>query len=345
VATSPRSGSARVLVTGAGGFIGRHLVADQLARGREVVALDLHLDALTPLASERLRLLPGDVGDRDTVARALEGVGVVFHLAAAHLSVSAAETEFRRVNVEALEHLVRACADAGIDRFVHCSTVGVYGVLQTLPADEETACRPEFAYEVTKLEGERVLLEAHRSSAFPVVVLRPVWVYGPGCPRTEKLFRAIARGRFIVAGRGRSMRHSVYIRDMVEAFELAAHAPAAVGETVVVGDAAATTVRELVDGIARLTGAAAPHAVPAWLLWLAGVAAEACFAPFGKEPPVSRRTLRFFSGNTSFRTEKARRVLGFSPRYSLRSGLAETHRVLQDGHFWAVPLPEPEVAG
>ena len=335
----------RVLVTGAGGFIGRHLVADQLARGRRVVAVDLHLDALESLHADALRRLEADLADRDRLRDAVGGVDTVFHLAAAHLSVATGAEEFRRVNVGALRELVDLCRDAGIRRFVHCSTVGVYGALAVQPADEETECRPEYDYEVTKLEGEAVVLAAVRDHGFPAVVLRPVWVYGPGCPRTEKLFRSIARGRFVVAGKGAARRHSVYVRDAVEAFELAATATDAPGEVIVVGDREAPTVRALVDRIAALTSARRPPSVPAWALYAAGLAAEALYTPLGTEPPLSRRTLRFFSGNTSFRTDKARRVLGFEPSYTIDTGLAETHEIRERGEFWSVPLNPATGAG
>lgn len=327
-----------VVVTGAGGFMGRHLVADQLARGRRVRALDLHLDALAPLDSTGLQLLTGDVADPALARHAVAGADLVFHLAAAHLSVSAPDAEFQRVNVEGTRALGEAALEAGVSRFVHCSTVGVYGVLESPPADEETPCEPEFAYERTKLQGERALLALSRERGLPLVVLRPGWVYGPGCARTEKLFRTISRGRFVVAGRGDSLRHSVYIRDAVRAFHLASTADA-VGEVILLADGGAVSVRELVDRVAELEGVSPPRSVPAWLLYLAGLAAEAAFAPLGKEPPVSRRSLRFFSGNTSFVTEKAVRLLGFRAEYGIGEGLAETRALRERGDFWSVPLP------
>jgi nucleoside-diphosphate-sugar epimerase len=331
-----------VLVTGAGGFMGRHLVADQLARGRSVTALDLDVTTLEPLAGPALRCLKGDVADPATIRAALEGVDVVFHLAAAHLSVAVDRGEYRRTNVGGVAGLITASADLSVRRFVHCSTVGVYGALREQPADEGTPCHPQFDYEVTKLAAERLLLDAFAASGFPVVILRPVWVYGPGCPRTDKLFGAIARRRFVVAGRGDTLRHSIYIRDMCRAFDSAASAPGVEGEVIIVGDAGATTVRNLVDEIAALVGAPAARSVPAWILYAAGLAAEAAFTPLGREPPLSRRTLRFFSGNTSFRTDKARGLLDSAPRYTIREGLAETHRLREAGRFWSVPLPPAE---
>lgn len=335
-ATAP----SRVLVTGAGGFIGRHLVASQAKLGRTVVALDLDLSALAGLdMGDAVQLVEGDITDGDLRGRALEGVDTVFHLAAAHLSIRAPASVYTDVNVEALRGLVSRSREEGVRRFVHCSTVGVYGALESLPADESTECRPEYAYEKTKLEGERVLLEAHRRWGFPVTVLRPAWVYGPGCPRTEKLFRSIRRGRFLVAGDGGSFRHSVYIRDMTRAFELATQADGAVGRVVIVADDEAVTVRTLVDEVAGIVGARAPRSVPFRALHAVGRAAEVAFGLLSREPPVSTRSLRFFSGNTAFDTARARAILGFRPRYGIREGLRETSRLLEEGRFWTVPLP------
>lgn len=337
MAPASDEGRRRVLITGAGGFIGRHLVAAQAALGRDVVALDLDLSPLTPLP---IRTLEGDVADPALQDRALDGTDTVFHLAAAHLSVSAGESVHWQVNVEALRSLVDRSRQAGIRRFVHCSTVGVFGALRTLPADEDSPCSPEYDYEKTKLEGEKLLLEAFQSHGFPVTILRPAWVYGPGCPRTEKLFRAIRRGRFLLAGGGRTYRHSVYIRDMVDAFESAGNADAVLGKVIIIADDEAVTVRDLVLQVAHTVGASMPHSVPYWLLHAAAAATETVFGWAGKEPPFSTRSLRFFSGNTSFRTERARSLLGFRPRYGIAQGLRETQEIMEQGAFWTVPLPQ-----
>ncbi|MGB5401712.1 MAG: oxidoreductase, partial [Thermoanaerobaculia bacterium] len=127
-------------------------------------------------------------------------------------------------------------------------------------------------------------------------------------------------------------RHCIYIRDMVDASLLAETSLAASGEVIIVGDQEATTVRDLVDKIAKITGARPPRSVPLGLLWAAAVTAEAAFLPLGKEPPISRRSLRFFTGNTAFSTERARSLLGFEPRYDLTRGLAETHELLGWAH-------------
>jgi nucleoside-diphosphate-sugar epimerase len=333
------------LVTGAGGFIGRHLTSRLLEQNPRVRALDLRLDGIAALDAPGLERLEGSVEDPATQDRALEGVEVVYHLAAAHLGASIEEAEFRRLNVDAVRELARRCAEAGVRRFVHCSSVGVYGRIERLPADEESPCRPRLAYEKTKLAGEEEVRDAVRRFGLSAVILRPAWVYGPGCPRTAKLFDAIERGRFAVAGSGRKQRHGVYIRDLVDAFVLAGTRRDLEGEVFVIGDESSASVRCWVDEIALLVGARPPRSLPTLAMTAAASAVELGFRAVGREPPLSRRTLEFFAGNTSFRTDRSRDRLGWAPRYDRVSGLAETQQYRQRGEFWRVPLGEPTHGG
>jgi len=331
----------KVLVTGAGGFIGSHLAVELAQRGECVVAQDIDLKRVRHLETAgRFELVEGDIADPALQRQALRGVRTVFHLAAAHLSVAAGDDEFWRVNVRGLESLTQAATEAGISRFVHCSSVGVYGHVASPPADESTPCHPDLVYEESKLAGEKVILDAVRERDFPAVILRPAWVYGPGCGRTEKLFRTIRKGRFIVGGGGVNLRHCVYIRDMLEAFLLAESRDAALGQVIIVGDAGAVKVRDLIDEMARIVDARRPPSVPLFVLRVAGTAAELASKPLGMEPAISRRTLKFFTANSSFDISRARELLGFEPRYDLASGLAETYLLLSGEEPWRLAFKQ-----
>jgi nucleoside-diphosphate-sugar epimerase len=319
-----------VTITGANGFIGYHLVYDQLARGRRVRAVDVTLARLEGLRGHpAVELFQTDIRDSKGMKQAVSGSQVVFHLASAHLSVTLSEEEYWQINCAGSRELVELCHNAGVERFVHCSSVGVYGEIQNPPADEDSACHPDLIYEQSKLEGEQAVAQYGQKTGFPVIIVRPVWVYGPGCPRTEKLFRAIKKQRFFFVGDGQALRHCIYITDLLEAFELCAQHPKAPGRVFLFGDHAAVTVRELIAQIAAVCGVAAPRlSIPMWVFKPVCFGIERAFTLLCREPPVSERSLKFFTNNTSFDISRARRALGFTPKVTLQAGLRLTYAAM-----------------
>lgn len=314
----------RILVTGAGGFIGSHLVDDQLARGREVTALDLALDRLEhQKGNSRCNLVQGDIRDAALLESVVPGHEVVFHLASAHLEVNKPEAYFEEVNVDAVGNLVEICRENRVGRFVHCSSVGVFGSLERLPATESTECNPDIAYERTKLAGEDVVRRT--AGTLDYVILRPAWVYGPRCNRTLKLLQAVKRKKFIKVGYKKTYRHPIFISDMLAAFENAARVPDASGQTLIIGADEAVLLDELIEEVQNAVGTKVrPITVPLFVMYPACFAAEVVWGAMGKEPPFSRRSLKFFTESSAFDISKAREILKFSPRVGLAEGLAAT---------------------
>jgi len=316
------------LVTGAGGFIGSNLVDDQLARGRRVIAIDVHLDRLDHLRSNpACQVYAGDVRGAGFMSRVIAGSDIVFHLASAHLEVAKSEAYFWETNVEAVQSLLENARNAGVRRFVHTSSVGVYGPLATLPADESSMCHPDILYERTKLVGEETVKRFVKDTGFPAVILRPAWVYGPRCPRTLKLFRTMKKRRFVMVGEGENLRHPIHIRDMLTAFELAATRAGIEGETFVVASDQAVRLKDLISEIIAVQGLRfSPIRVPMGVMTALCLGVEGVFKALGKEPPFSTRSLKFFTESSAFDIAKARRLLGFAPAVTLHEGLAHTYR-------------------
>ncbi|MGH9380703.1 MAG: NAD-dependent epimerase/dehydratase family protein [Thermoanaerobaculia bacterium] len=324
--TSPRDPHPAVaVVTGAAGFIGRHLVRRLVADGWRVRGVDRHPAQAFPESPE-IEYHALDIRDAPAMAEAIRGADTVFHLASAHLELRAPRGWYESVNVAGVDTLVAACARQGVRRLVHASSVGVYGHVAHPPADEDAPKHPTSEYERTKLLGEQAALERAEREGVSLVVLRPGWVYGPGCPRTAKLLRTIRRGRFFYAGDGSNLRHPIYVADAVEAFLLAAQAPEpAAGRPYLIVGPRAVTVRELVETCARVQGVAAPiRRLPRPLVRALALAVEMGFRALGRQPPMSRRSLAFFEHDNAFTGRAAEERLGFRPRVELEEGLRAT---------------------
>jgi len=316
----------KVLITGAGGFIGSHLVDSQLELGYNVRAVDLHLDLLKHQAAHPcLEAIRGDITERHTVQKLVEGVDVVYHLASAHLDVSLSDEHYQHVNVSATLSLLEAAEQAGVKRFVHCSTVGVIGDVEHPPADETTECRPANIYERTKLAGERAVLDYAFRTGFPVVVVRPAWVYGSRCPRTAKLFRAISKGRFPIFGSGRNMRHPVYITDAIQGLELCADTPDIDGEVFIIAGELPVESRELVSVIRdQLNIRTLQIYLPIFLGQATGISLELLFKLIGQQSPFSRRSMDFFLKHNAYTIAKAQSRLNYQPQVDLITGIQKT---------------------
>ena len=206
---------------------------------------------------------------------------------------------------------------------MHCSSVGVFGSLKSLPADETTECSPTIAYEKTKLAGEKALRDAVTDLDF--VILRPAWVYGPRCLRTLKLLQAIKRKKFIKVGFKKTYRHPVYITDMLAAFEQAAITPEASGQTIIIGASEALRLDQLIEEVAQAVGTNfRPITIPLTIMAPACFMVEKLWGALGKEPPFSTRSLKFFTESSAFDISKARDVLNYQPEVGVAEGMALT---------------------
>ena len=314
----------RVLVTGATGFTGGHLARALAARGDTVRAL-VREPARAAATLPDIELVRGDLTDEASLARAVDGVETVYNIAALYRAAGLDDGVYRAVNATAVGTLIARAGAAGVRRVVHCSTVGVHGDIAHPPAGEDAPLRPGDVYQETKLEGERIAREAAARAGVELVIVRPTGIYGPGDRRLLKLFRGVARRRFVVLGRGDIWYHLTFIDDLVDGFRLCGTVPAAAGRTYILSGPEVTTLNELVQITADVAGVAPlPLHLPVWPFWLAGAACEAICKPFGIEPPLYRRRVDFFTKSRAFDSTRARTEIGYAPTVGLREGIGRT---------------------
>jgi nucleoside-diphosphate-sugar epimerase len=302
--------SARVAVTGASGFVGKHLVDGLRARGLDVVALDRGGVAA---ALER----PG----------ALEGAAALLHAAAVRHRHGVGAAEYRASNVELVERLLRASAGR-VRRFVYVSSVGVYGFPSRLPITEEHPYAPVTLYSVTKVEAEKLVTRLGDELGVETTIVRPTIVYGAGDTNgmLDKTARMIAAGRYRVVGTGGNTLHHTYVDDVVEGMALAATHPAAAGEDFILCGPETITLARFSELVARAVGRRLPRVhVPLDLAravaTVVDVAAYRGIAFTEREPPINHEKLDVMTRSIAFSSGKAEHLLGFRAKVGYEEGI------------------------
>lgn len=318
----------RILITGGTGFIGSRLALRARELGHEVVAAGLVRTAVEEAHRQELNaagieVVVADLADLASVPAVWQGTAAVVHLAAAQHEMNVPDARFRAVNVDGTR-LMLDCAKAAGARFVHGSTIGVYGQPDSA-IDETTPTRPDNIYGATKLEAERIVLA--RAAEQPVVVIRITETYGPGDQRLLKLFKAIKGGQFFIAGDGRNVHQPIYIDDLVELLLLAATSERATGEIILSAGKEPVTTLEMASAIAAAVGKPPPRIhIPLAPVLGAAVVLETVLRPLGIQPPLHRRRIDFFRKSFQLNGTRAEQVLGFVPKVGFSEGAARTAR-------------------
>ena len=318
-----------IAITGGTGFIGSRLTLKCLERNDAVRVLGLeNTPAESQNAAEITRkgaeVLPVSVTNRDALFSSLKNIDVVYHLAAAQHEMNVPDKHFWDVNVQGTRNVLEACVENGVQRLIHGSTIGVYGIVDGF-IDENTPCNPENIYGETKLEGERLALSYR--DRLPVVVVRIPEVYGPGDRRLLKLFKMIQKNKFFMIGTGQNLHHLIYIDDLIQAFFMAGEKSEAVGEVFLPAGEKPLSTNEMVDTIAvHLKSKGAAFQVPFGPVYLAAATMESLFRPLGIQPPLHRRRMDFFKKSFELSWKKSADVLGYKPEVSFSDGVRETAR-------------------
>jgi dTDP-glucose 4,6-dehydratase len=303
----------KVLVTGAGGFIGSHLTERLIELGADVRAL-VHYNALGTWGwldqSERrddIEVIAGDIRDRDSVNEAAEGVEFIFHLAALIAIPYSyhAPLSYVRTNIEGTLNVLQAARQMDVTRVIHTSTSEVFGTARYVPIDENHPLQGQSPYAASKIGADKMAESFHLSFQLPVVTIRPFNTYGPRQSARAVIPTIITQclnGRSVKLGNLHPTRDLNYVSDTVDGFLRAASPADAVGRTIILGSGEETSIKALAERIAELIGASVDiQSDP------------------GRIRPPDSEVERLVADN-----RLARKLLGWKPTTSLEDGLKKT---------------------
>ncbi|MBD2137175.1 GDP-mannose 4,6-dehydratase [Anabaena sp. FACHB-1237] len=310
----------KIIVTGAAGFIGSHLVEALLKQGNEVIGIDQFNDYYDPFFKWKnisnfqnlanFTLIEGDIQSLEWQPL-LEDVEVIYHQAAqagVRSSWGKSFAAYTERNINATQVLLEAVKDAkSLKRLVFASSSSIYGDAESLPTNEEITPLPVSPYGITKLAAENLCRIYYKNFGVPYVSLRYFTVYGPR-QRPDmafhKFLKAVLNDQAIpVYGDGKQTREFTFVADIVAANLAAAIVPDAVGENFNIGGGSHVVLTEVLETMAEVVGR-----------------------------PIKRHYIEKMLGDarhTAADISKAQRILGYQPQVSLRSGLNQEWEWIQ----------------
>lgn len=325
--------SKKILITGAAGFIGSHLVDLLLAKGIPKQKLRLLIapwDTTRNLEHhQNLEIISVDIRDKKQLLQAAKNTEYIYHLAAKIDFDGKTYQEYEDVNVTPTETLLTAAVQNRVKKFIFYSSIGVYG----LPAgigdiinwDETHLPTYTNDYGKSKWEGEERVRYIHQKKNLPYTIIRPASVYGPREKGpTLALYKAIKNRQFVLIGDGKNKMHYVYVEDLVTATYLAAKSTRDQGEYII-GGPKPEEFQEIVKQIgASIDTPLSSIQIPTRLALPVSAVAQAVFGLFGKKAPLYPERVRTMTTSYYYDISKAKEELGYKPAFSFKKGATIT---------------------
>ena len=315
-----------VLVTGATGFTGSHLIKALCAAGVSVRAIARASSNREAFGDLPVDWVIGDVFDEQTVKQACSGVNIIFHVAAAYREAKISDDVYWNVHVKSTQLLTKyAHQQSDFKRFVHISTVGVHGHIDNPPVDESYRFSPGDQYQITKVEAEQWIQKYSNENNFPITIIRPAAIYGPGDRRLLKVFKLAKLPIIPILGFGcKGLYHLIHVSDLVNFMILAATHPKALGEIFICGNENPISIKDMISLISQRLGRS-PRFIrlPATpLFWLGDICEFIC-KPLNIEPLIYRRRVAFFTKDRWFNTNKLVQYTGYEMQHSSKNGIEQ----------------------
>ena len=306
----------KILVTGAGGFIGSHLTEELVRQGEEVRALVRYnsrderglLEDLPKDIQNQIELIPGDLKDPDGVKKAVKGCHKIFHLGAL-IAIPYSYIhpfDFIQTNVLGTAHLLNACLEEGtVERFIHTSSSEVYGTAQYIPIDEKHPLQAQSPYAASKIAADKLVESYTLSFGLPIATIRPFNTFGPRQSLRAVIPTIVSQAiedKKVRLGNTQPRRDFLFVKDTVRGFIQVGKCEGAAGEVVNIGTGTDISIEELVKKILAL---------------------------MGKQGEIEVEEQRIRPGKSEVMqllsdTRLAQKLFKWAPRHTLEEGLRET---------------------
>src|SRR6266851_486485 len=313
----------KVLITGATGLLGGHLIRELRERGEDIRALVLPVENTDRLVAQGVEVVRGDITDANTLGPAVKDIELIFHLAGM-MGVWRPLAEYHLVNVTGSENLYKAAQQGGVRRFVHTSSHTVYGLGYGRFLTEKDALRPDLdPYSLTKAEGDRLIRRLMLNSGIETVSIRPGTFFGSGDRlHFGRIAQRMKNGKGVIIGRGDNALPFCYVTDVVQGFLLAAYHEKAPGNVYNISNDHPLTQQEIFNAVADGVGGKRPiRHLPYLPIYYGSIIAEKVAKFTSTRPKVTRLGVMMFGTDNRHSVEKARRELGYEPKVDLREGI------------------------
>jgi len=320
----------KIVVTGASGFLGGHLIEEMVSKGYDVIGMVRKSSDTSFLRSLGVKLRVGDLTIPESLEQATRDIDIVIHLAAYYTFFGEKEM-YRRINVEGTRLLLEASLRNNVKRFIYCSSTEAIGPVKNPPAEEDYPPNPSYEYGRSKLEAEKIVRN-YGERGVEYTILRPSGIYGPRNVDDISYWfiTAYAKNALptrIIVGDGSNLIQFAHVKDVVQGFLLVLEKPeASENQTYFISEDRAYTYLEVYEILSELCNRAPPR------IHIPPMLAKAVVAPVDSFNRLRGRvvftwrtsTVNDLTCDRAYSVRKAMRELGFKPKYDLKTGLRET---------------------
>ena len=317
-----------ILITGASGFIGSHLLEENIKKGNNVRALVLHDDIFqNTLSNKDVEIINGDIRDYETMKKAVNNIDIVYHCAAL-VSDWGSYKKFKEINVYGTENICKACLTQNIERFVYTSSNVVFGRIENKIIDESFPLSYwNEVYPDTKIDAEKIVWNYYNEKQLPVSIVYPCLVYGEGDQTYIPLLADSILKHELIFWRKNVLIWPTYIKNLIDFMMLISENERAIGNGFIIHDGQSTTLQKLSTTIAKtLNVPPIDSYLPYIVVYIDALLSEFVWKMLRKKtrPLLTTYSVKFLGSRFQYSIEKAKRELEWKPKIPYKTGLSNT---------------------